>query len=156
MSRPTPLGRFLKILIGIAIGSLLGFVILTWLALEAGGVAIVETEAADGSTRSTHVWFAMPDEEIWIEAGTPENGWYVDIQNRAALTLSTDEAKLSGDYLAEPLPGDASHQRIRALLREKYGLRDWWIALLFDTSHSVAVRLTPISPSPSSTPTEPI
>jgi hypothetical protein len=26
---------------------------------------------------------------------------------------------------------------------EKYGLRDWWIGLVVDTSRSIAVRLVP-------------
>ena len=38
-------------------------------------------------------------------------------------------------------PDSGSHERIRSLLREKYGLRDWWIGLLFDTSSSLAVEL---------------
>ena len=160
MTRSDTLGRFFKILIGIVVGSLLIFVIFTWLALEAGGVAILETQTADGSMRSTHVWFAMPDDEnggddleLWVEAGTPENGWYADIQERARLTLTTNsEMEVSGRYLAEPVPGEASHQKIRTLLRQKYGIRDWWIATIFDTSHSIAVRLIPISPAAAAIP----
>jgi hypothetical protein len=169
------LGRFTKIGIGIILGSLVAFIVLTWLALEAGGVAVVETLASDGSTRSTHVWFVTPDDvgspgdpagnpgkgEIWVEAGTPANGWYMDIQERATLALtSRSEARISGRYLARPIPGEAPHRRIRALLREKYGLRDWWIASVFDTSQSVAVRLIPVSsdettiPTPTPTPTD--
>jgi hypothetical protein len=87
MAERMTLGKFLKILIGIVLGSLVAFIALTWLALESGGVAVVET--------------LRPDE--------------------------------------------GPHRRIRALLRKKCGLRDWWIAAVFDTSHSIAVRLIPIS-----------
>ncbi len=134
----------MKNLVGILIvlvAALLGSVAVTWWALESGGVAIVETTSGGGSIRSTHVWYAEPDAEIWIEAGTPENGWYVDIQEIPTISFAAHAR--SGIYLAEPIPGAAAHERIRALLREKYGFRDWWIATLFDTSSSIAVRLIP-------------
>jgi hypothetical protein len=116
-----------------------GFVLLTWWALESSGVAVLETQSADGSVRSTHVWYAEPDGELWVEAGTPENGWFVDVHEDPMVSFSTPER--SGEYVAEKIPGDDTHLRIRGLLREKYGFRDWWIGVLFDTSHSVAVRL---------------
>jgi len=159
MGRSRTLGRLLKIVIGIVLGAVIAFVVITWLALEAGGVAVIETERADGTARSTHVWFATPDEadllgrgELWAEAGTPENGWYVDLQDRGTLVLATtSKAHASDEYLALPIHGEAAHRKIRSLLRAKYGLRDWWIATLFDTSRSIAVRLIPIPPARSPT-----
>jgi hypothetical protein len=47
----------------------------------------------------------------------------------------------STQYLAELVREPGGHETIRALLRRRYGLRDWWVGLLFDTSRSVAVRL---------------
>ena len=131
----------------------LATVLFTWWTLESSGVATLETRRPDGSTRSTHVWFVEPDGELWIEAGTPENGWYRDIQNEKTLAFRVDGptgsegaepgAEEPGRFRAEPIPGAAAHERIRSLLREKYGFRDWWIGLLFETSHSIAVRLVP-------------
>ena len=46
---------------------------------------------------------------------------------------------------AEPVPGPEPHGHLRALLRAKYGLADWWVGLLQDTSRSVAVRIAPAS-----------
>ncbi len=117
----------------------LGFVLLTWWALEWNSVAVLETQSADGGVRSTHVWYAEPDGELWIEAGTPENGWYVDVQEDPMVSFSTPER--SGEYVAQIIPGHKAHLRIRRLLREEYGFRDWWIGVLFDTSQSVAVRM---------------
>ncbi len=113
----------------------------TWWALESGGVAIVETRAPDGSTRATHVWYAEPDGEIWLEAGTPEAAWFEDVRRSAAVTFTANGR--SDEYEARPIADASGHIRIRALLREKYGFRDVWVGLLFDTSRSVAVRLTP-------------
>jgi len=97
----------------------LGFVAFTWRALEAGGVAILETEMADGTQRLTHVWFAQPDGELWVEAGAPENGWYVDAQVQPRLSLSIPKQdrggdELSGTYLAERVAGPEGHDRIRS------------------------------------------
>ena len=124
--------------LGLALAAL---VLVTWWALESGGVAVLETRAPDGSLRSTHVWFAEPDGKLWLEAGTPENSWYLDIQRDPLVSFSS--LRRSGRYVAELLPDPGAHDRIRSLLREKYGVRDWWIGLLFDTSRSVAVELIP-------------
>lgn len=130
--------------------TVLGVVLLTWWALEWSGIAILETRSADGAVRSTHVWYAEPHGELWIEAGTPENDWYVDVQEDPRVSFSALER--SGEYVAQTISGHEAHLRIRDLLREKYGFRDWWIGVLFDTSQSVAVRM--VSQSPNSRPKE--
>lgn len=113
----------------------------TWWALESDGVAVLETRKPDGMKRSTHVWYAEPGGELWLEAGSPENTWYVDIQREPGVVLEVEGR--STRYVAQPVPGEVTHRRIRSLLREKYGIRDWWISLIFDTSDSIAVRLVP-------------
>ena len=122
------------------------FFALTWWALESGGVAIVETRRADGSARSTHVWYVEPEGEIWLEAGTPDNGWFVDVQRNAELRFVTDDR--SGRYLAASVADASGHQQIRDMIRAKYGLRDRWVDFVIDTSQSVAVRLIPLSEPP--------
>jgi hypothetical protein len=126
----------------IAAGALLAaFVAVTGWALESGGVAIVRTGPAGDDRRATHVWYAETNGEIWLEAGTPENGWFVDLQTDPELTLEIDGRRQR--WRAVPIDAPSGHPRIRALMREKYGFRDWWVGLLVDTSRSVAVRLTP-------------
>lgn len=153
----------MKLILQIFLGAALGFLLITWWALESGGVAVIETRADDGSLRSTHVWFVEPDGELWVEAGTPENGWYLDVLRDPALSFSAD--RRSGRYLAERVSGDntdrtddtddtantantggasGAHARVRSLLREKYGFRDFWISLIFETSNSIAMRLIPV------------
>ena len=112
----------------------------TWWALESSGVAVVTTQADSGS-RSTHVWYVEDAGELVLEAGSPENPWFRDIQVRSQLRFSAKE--FSGTYVAKPAPNPEGHRRVRRLLREKYGVRDWWIELLFGTTHSVAVLLEP-------------
>jgi len=118
-----------------------GLAAVTWWALESGGVAVIETRTPEGAIRSTHVWYAEPDGELWLEAGTPENAWFVDVQRDPAVTFTADDR--SGRYAAQLVSDPSGHARIRSLLRDKYGLRDRWVGLLVDTSRSVAVRLVP-------------
>jgi hypothetical protein len=115
----------------------------TWWALEASGVAVVTTQTG-ASARTTHVWYVRDSGELLVEAGTPGNGWYQDIQDQPRLRLVA--ADLSGTFIASPLPNPAGHERVRRLLRNKYGLRDRWIAGLFDTTRSVAVLMQPAEP----------
>jgi hypothetical protein len=120
--------------------ALVAFLAFTWWALEWDGVAVVETTAPDGTTRATHVWFVEHEGRLWLEAGEPEHGWFADLGATPRLRVAAPP-QLAGAYGVEILPNPDGHRRIRALLREKYGFRDWWIAVVFDTSRSVAVRL---------------
>ncbi len=113
----------------------------TWWALESSGVAVIETRTPRGDTRSTHVWYTEPSEQLWLEAGTPENPWFQDIQQEPVLTFRADGR--SARYAARPVHGPSGHTRIRSLIREKYGFRDRWVGLIVDTSRSVAVQLLP-------------
>jgi hypothetical protein len=128
------------VLVAVALAG--AFVAATWWALEAGGVARVETRSADGSTRTTHVWYVEPDGELWLEAGTPENPWYRDVLADPTVTLSAEGRSVR--HRAEVVDTPAARHRVRSLLREKYGLRDRWVGLLVDSSRSVAVRLRPM------------
>jgi len=110
-------------------------------ALEAGGVAVVATRRPSGAVRSTHVWYAERNGELWLEAGTPENAWFRDILRDPALTFIANG--ISTPYVARRVDDPSGHSEIRSLIREKYGVRDRWVGLIVDTSRSVAVRLLP-------------
>jgi hypothetical protein len=123
------------------LGSLVLVIGTTWWALEADGVGIITTRAADGTLRATHVWFAENEGELWLEAGTPENPWFLDALRDPQVSFSALE--YSGAYVAEPIESPHARDRIRMLLRSKYGMRDRWVGLFVDSSGSVAVRLVP-------------
>jgi hypothetical protein len=121
---------------------LVTFVGATWWALESGDVAMIETTPPSGDVRATRVWYAESDGDRWLEAGTPDNPWYRDALRNPEVVLIVNG--VATRHRAEPVAGAEAHQRIRALLGKKYGLRDSWISMIFDTSKSVAVRLAPI------------
>lgn len=129
-------------IVATALSGVIVVVLITWCALEWSGVATIDTIATDGTNRTTHVWFVEHDGQLLLEAGTPENGWFVDAQKPLQLRIS-QPSDLVGNYRIEPISSPDGHTRIRALMREKYGLRDWWIGTLFDTTRSVEVRLAP-------------
>ena len=127
--------------IAVIVGSVIAFGAVTWLALESSGVAVLRTQRPDGSPRETRVWYAEDEGSVWVEAATPEREFLVDIRRAPEVILTRGSD--SSAYDAAPVDLPSGHDRIRALLRRKYGLRDWWIGLLQDTSRSVAVRLRP-------------
>jgi len=124
--------------IGVLVLALLG--VTAW-SLEAGGVAAIETRRPDGRPRTTHVWYVVYEGELWVEAGAPENAWFADVQRHPVVRF-TFEGR-TARYLARPSRDDATHPRLRKLLRAKYGLRDRWVGLFVDGSRSLAVRLYP-------------
>jgi hypothetical protein len=111
----------------------------TWIALESGEVVVLGTRAPDGSLRRTRVWLAEEDGALWIEAATAERDWYRDLLREPRVTVWRDGAP--ADLLAEPVAEPGGRERIRALLRARYGWRDVWVGALQDTSRSRAVRL---------------
>ncbi len=113
----------------------------TWFALESGGVGIVETTRADGSLRTTHVWPVRIGEELWLEAGTVETGWYVDVGSDPEIWMEYEGARLR--FRAVPIADADAHDRLRAKLRERFGWRDRWVGIWLDSSQSIAVRLEP-------------
>jgi len=113
------------------------FAAITWLALEQGGVAVIETRAPDGTPHKTHVWTVEHDGALWLEAGSPQNAWFVDLQRDPRLRLQIDGA--TRDATAEIVP-EASPD-IRAAIREKYGWRDAWVQMLVNANSATAVRV---------------
>ena len=133
----------MRLLLAIGILALLIFAAVTLYALEGHEVVVLRTTGDRGAPRETRVWIADEGDHAWIEAATPEREFYRDL-------LARPEAELvrggtTAHVRAEPVPGREPHARLRALLRAKYGIADWWIGLLQDTSRSVAVRVAPAS-----------
>ncbi len=136
-------------MIKIIVTSLCGFILIllvtTYIALEQSDVLIVETfDRSAQIARYTHVWFVREDGQIYLEAGHPQNPWVQDLASADIIGIQGANldgwyAFTVGDSQAEVITG---REKIRALMRQKYGWRDWWVTRLFDTSQSQLVRLT--------------
>ena len=132
----------MRTLLALAIAGLLLFGAVTLYALEGHEVVVLRT-GDRGSPRETRVWIVDEGDHAWIEAATPERDFYRDLLARPEADLI--RAGTMSRVRAEPVPGPEPHGHLRALLRAKYGLADWWVGLLQDTSRSVAVRVAPAS-----------
>jgi len=108
-------------------------------------VVRVETESGENDApRSTHVWFIEHGGRLYLEAGHPDNGWVRDLASIDTLRLVGEG--LDGDYRFVLDDAPEAHERIRAWMRHKYGWRDVWIGLLFETARSQLVALEPLAP----------
>jgi hypothetical protein len=133
----------MRSLLLITLLGLLVFAGVTLYALEGHEVVVLRTTDERGAVRETRVWIADEADHAWVEAATPERDFYRDLLARPEAELIRGGS--ASRVRAEPVPGPAPHAHLRALLRAKYGLADWWVGLLQDTSRSVAVRIAPAS-----------
>jgi hypothetical protein len=130
-----------RMLIWVPAALVLAFAAITWVALEAQEVISLRTRQADGGVRVTRVWVAEHDGALWLEAATPERAWYLDLLAQPQFEVERGGRRLC--VVASPEPGPEGQRKIRDLLRQRYGWADRWVALLQDTSESIAVRLDP-------------
>jgi hypothetical protein len=119
---------------------LVGLAVVTYAALEGGDVVIVETPRPGGTeSRQTHIWFVQEANGVYLEAGHPDNPWVKDLEHTSTIKLSG--SGIGGTYSFTVLKDIRSHQRIRSLMRKKYGWRDRWVSLLFNVAESRLIEL---------------
>ena len=112
---------------------------MTVVALEGRDVVLLRTSDGSGTTHETRTWITDDDGAFLIEAANEQRPFLHDVRARPVLDLRRGDDVYH--CAATALPNPDGHRRIRRLLAEKYGWADRWIALLTDTSGSVAVRL---------------
>jgi hypothetical protein len=128
--------RIVLRLLALALGV---FALVTAMALEGNEVVQLRTLGPDGSARVTRVWVADDDGAEWIEAASPDRPFLQDIARDPQVELVRGDAV--EPRRATVIGGAEGHEKIRALLRQRYGWADRWVGMLTDTSHSLAVRL---------------
>ena len=122
------------------LASVISAVALTYFALESSGVVEVTTwDNTTSAPRRTHVWFVVEGENIWLEAGHPDNPWVKDLPDTPAMAVRG--GGISGEYQFTIVEGLTAHQEIRQKMRAKYGWRDVWISCLFDVEKSRMIQL---------------
>jgi hypothetical protein len=121
----------------------LGLGLVTLFAVEGQEVVVLRTRTPAGEVRRTRIWVAEDDGVVWIEAADPKRKFYADL--RADPDAELERGGEIHRYRATPEPGPEGHEKIRNLLRRKYGWADRWVGAIVDTSNSVAIRLDPRS-----------
>jgi hypothetical protein len=119
----------------------LAVVATTLVALEGSEVAVLHTALGSEQPRETRIWVVDFGGTPWIEAANPEREFYRDILADPKVELARAGKRYV--YRAVAVIDSSGHDMIRAMLREKYGWADRWIAVLVDTSRSIAIRLEP-------------
>ncbi len=117
-------------------GGALAFAAVTLVALEGHEVVVLET---DGGAHRTRTWIADDADGTWIEAANPERPFVADLRRSPTLVLDRDGVRRT--CRAELVANPEGHDRVRRLLRDRYGWADCWIGLLADTRASLAVRV---------------
>ena len=138
--------------VAIAIGALLGLFVLLGLsqllASESGEVLVLETRDAEGQPHETRVWvvedWVVEDAGVlWLRGGA-DSGWVQRLL--ATPEIRAERAGQQAAFLAVPDRDPAARDRVNALMREKYGFADRFIAVTLgdaDRQDALPIRLNP-------------
>jgi hypothetical protein len=128
------------IVVGIAL-VLFPFATITVAALEcAGEVVVLRTFDAGGVRHDTRTWIAEEGGSAYIEAANPDRPFLARLRSHPRVEVERRNGSIER-YRATIVSNPEGREHIRAGLRRRYGLADWWVGLLTDTSESIEVRL---------------
>jgi hypothetical protein len=126
--------------VGLALFGMLAAI--TLVALESQEVVVLRTFGPAGDVHEARLWVVDDAGETWVEVAEGGKEFYRRMVANPDIEVVRRGA--AARYRAVPDDSRAAHDRVRALLAEKYGVADTWIGLLVDTSESIAVRLVPL------------
>jgi hypothetical protein len=106
-----------------------------------GDVVVLTTEAADGSTQRTRLWYVEHEGRPWINAGSEEAEWLARIRRNPSVTVEIRGEEAA--FRAVPVP--EARDAILALMATQYSSGDRWVRFMVG-SESIPVRLDPPAP----------
>lgn len=119
------------IVAAIVIGVCAAYVLAHLALIEVGReVVVVHEPTPTGGIRRARLWIVDDGQYSWIHPGSANAAWW--IQNMAAhpiVEIERDGKTLQ--YRAQPDP--EAHAKVHQLMREKYGVADWWVRFLEGT-----------------------
>jgi hypothetical protein len=86
-------------------------------------VVVLRKWTSEGTTRPTRLWIVEDGATAWFHHGYPDSEWIRRLELDPIVTIEREG--LTRRYRARPDP--RSHDRVHQLLREKYGIADWWV-----------------------------
>jgi hypothetical protein len=141
----------------IAIGVMLGVIValaLGHLALIEIGreVVVVHEPTPSGVMHRSRLWIVDDGGHSWIHPGNANAQWWVQ-QMDANPIVEVERGGETRRYRVRPDPD--AHAKVHQLMRQKYGLADWWVRFLTGTDTNsgvltgkkcttVPIRLEPI------------
>ena len=131
----------------IAIGAVVGLFLLVgiaqFVASESGEVLVLETLDAEGQPQETRIWLVDDADAVWVR-GRPDSGWVRRLLENPE--IRAERAGQQAPFLAVPDRNVAARDRVNALMREKYGFADGFIAVTLgdsDREGALPIRLDP-------------
>ena len=131
----------------IAIGAVVGLFALLGLsqllASESGEVLVLETLDAEGQPHETRIWVVDDAGAVWIRGGA-DAGWVQRLVETPEVRAERDGQR--APFRAVPDESPAARDRVNALMHEKYGFADRFIAVTLgdaDREGALAIRLDP-------------
>lgn len=109
------------------------------LASESGEVVVLTTYDAAGEARTTRVWAVDYEGQVWLRSGSPQSGWFKDIEHRTDITV----VRNGNTVRASARPDVGQRAAINELMRAKYGAADAFIAVVFGRDDAVPIRVVP-------------
>jgi hypothetical protein len=92
--------------------------------IELGGeVVVLHKWTPEGTTRPTRLWIVGDGSTAWFHHGYSGSAWIARLAEDPIVRV--ERAGRTRTYRAAPDP--TSHDRVHQLLREKYGIADWWV-----------------------------
>jgi hypothetical protein len=103
-------------------------------------IVVLHKPSSDGAPHPTRLWIVDDGGIAWLHHGYPDSAWIVRLKQDPIVTV--ERAGSARRYRATPDPD--SHDRVHQLLREKYGIADWWVRFITRSQENcpaVPVRL---------------
>lgn len=107
--------------------------------LNQGEVVTIQTQASDGSFRSTPVWIVQIHGTPYLRAGSPSARWLDRLRARPEVLV--ERGGVERRYLAHPREDPRYRRAVNRAMAEKYGLADQLVTLFIDRNDSVPIRL---------------
>jgi hypothetical protein len=133
--------------VAIAIGAVFGLLVLLALgqlaASESGEVLVLETLDAEGQPHETRIWVVDDAGAVWVRGGA-DSGWVQRLLERPE--VRAERAGRQASFRAAPERDPAARDRVNALMREKYGFADRFIAVTLGDAEregALPIRLDP-------------
>ena len=133
--------------VALALGAVAGLLLLLTvaqlLASESGEVLVLETLDAAGEPHETRVWVVDDAGAVWVRGGL-DSGWVRRLLENPE--IHAERAGHQAPFRALPDRDPAVRERVKALMHEKYGVADRFIALTLgdaDRERALPIRLEP-------------
>jgi hypothetical protein len=145
-------------IVAIVVGACLVIALAHLALIEVGReVVVVHEPTPTGGIRKARLWIVDDGPYSWIHPGNANARWWV--QNMSAHSIvEIDRGGQTRRYRAVPDP--EAHAKVHQLMRQKYGIADWWVRFLAGTDtesglltsgancKTVPIRLEPVDAAP--------